>query len=606
MSLFEYRPYIDGLRAIAVIAVLLFHFHKSLLPGGFVGVDIFFVISGYLISSIIISQCENGQFSFLRFYQRRISRIFPAFFLVSIVTLLTASFLYTSQDFASAGAVMTAAALSVANLKFMLQGSYFELSPDAQPLLHFWSLSLEEQFYLVFPFIVYLAFRLKLTRRNLALILMTMAAMSFAGCVALTTKNPTWAFYLLPTRAWELLAGCILATHSPDRQSGNRRWDGLLANMGLLSILISVFAINEGMQFPGFVAAIPVLGTVLLLGYSHNRQSIAERLLSHPYMTIIGKMSYSLYLWHWPIYCFVDYALYTQSFVVRSILKVCLTIVFSIASYRWVENPIRSYLNKPQQRVFSFTTFAIGAISFIAIGLLISSNNYINASLDRVKDGGVAFNSTLSEPVVVLIGDSQGSMYGRTLKEIANEMHIRTHVLSVAAGDPLPNAKLYEDSLLFLNRTNPEITIFAADWAKKIGNKRERFETALSAVLQKSQHAIVIAQPPALPKYASRQAIRDAGQRPIFEDIAASRLRKDTNTFLLSHRNRRVHVLDIDPLFEKSDGEIRFTGAHGQQIYNDAGHLSGYGSNMVKKLIVTEISQILALPSSTAHAHSNT
>ncbi|WP_310427338.1 acyltransferase family protein [Chamaesiphon sp. VAR_48_metabat_135_sub] len=597
MSLFEYRPYIDGLRAIAVSSVLLFHFHKNLLPGGFVGVDVFFVISGYLIASIIIGECENGQFSFLRFYQRRISRIFPAFFLVSLVTLIAASCLYTSQDFASAGAVMMAAALSVANLKLMLQGNYFELSPDAQPLLHFWSLSLEEQFYFVFPLIVYLAFRLKVTRHNLAFILIALAAMSFVGCIALTTKNPTWAFYLLPTRAWELLAGCILATYRPEQRSGNPRLEGILSNLGLLSIFISVVAINEGMPFPGFVAALPVFGTVLFLGYSKNRQSIAERWLSHPSLVLVGKMSYSLYLWHWPIFCFVDYALYTRSFIIRSILKICLTLVFSVVSYRWFENPIRSYLNKPKQRVFNFAIFAIGAISFVAIGFLISSNNYINASFDKVKDGGVAFNSTSSKPVVVLMGDSQGSMYGRTVKEIADEMGLRTHVLSVAAGDPLPNAQLYEDSLLFINRNNPEITIFAADWAKKIGNNRKRFEIALSALLEKSQHVIVIAQPPALPKYASRQHIRESGQQPIFEDVKSSQLRKETNTFLLSHRNRRVHVLDINSLFEKPDGSIRFTGSQGQQIYNDAGHLAGYGSNMAKQLIVSEISQILALPS---------
>jgi peptidoglycan/LPS O-acetylase OafA/YrhL len=598
MSRFEYRPYIDGLRAVAVIAVLLFHFHKSLLPGGFVGVDVFFVISGYLIASIIIGECENGQFSFLRFYQRRISRIFPVFFLVSLITLIAASCLYTSQDFASAGAVMMAAALSVANLKLMLQGNYFELSPDAQPLLHFWSLSLEEQFYFVLPLIVYLAFRLKVTRRNLALLLMAIAAMSFVGCVALTTKNPTWAFYLLPTRAWELLAGCILATYPRNRQTGERRWEGMLSNLGLLSILISVVFMNEGMQFPGFVAAIPVFGTVLFLGYSQNRQSIAERWLSHPYLVLVGKMSYSLYLWHWPIFCFVDYALYTQSFVIRSILKICLTLAFSIVSYRWFENPIRSYLNKPKQRAFGFAIFAIGAIAFTAIGFLISSNNYINANIDKVKDGGVAFNSSLSNPVVVLMGDSQGSMYGRTIKEISDEMGVRTHVLSVAAGDPLPGAQLYEDSLLFIDRANPEITIFAAAWTEKIGNKRERFETALSALLEKSQHVIVITQPPGLPKYASRQNIRESGQRPIFEDTEVSLLRKDTNTFLLSHRNRRVHVLDINSLFEKPDGSIRFTGIQGQQIYNDPGHLAGYGSDLVKQLIVTEISQILALPSS--------
>jgi hypothetical protein len=287
---------------------------------------------------------------------------------------------------------------------------------------------------------------------------------------------------------------------------------------------------------------------------------------------------------------------------VRAILKVFLTIFFSFASYRWIERPIRSYLNQPNRQVFGFTAFVIGVITFAAIGFLISSNNYINANLNTIKDGGIAFNSTLSKPVVVLMGDSNGAMYGRTLKEIAQEMQVRTHAISVAAGDPFPDTQLYKDSLLFLDRANPDITIFAAAWAEKVGHNRDRFKTALYQLLQKSKHVIVITQPPGLPKYASRDEIRKSGQRPIFEEVTPSTLRQNTNAFLLSHRNDRVHVLDIESLFKKSDGEIRFTDSQGRQLYQDGGHLSGYGSEMVKKLLMIEISRILALPPSTARA----
>jgi peptidoglycan/LPS O-acetylase OafA/YrhL len=601
MSTFEYRPHIDGLRAVAVISVLLFHFDKHLLSGGFVGVDVFFVISGYLITSIIISECENGKFSFSRFYQRRISRIFPVFFLVSLATLVAAYFLYMPQDFASAGAVTIAGALSVANLKFMLQGNYFQITPDAQPLLHFWSLSLEEQFYLVFPLVVYLAFRLGITRRSLFYVLIAITVLSFAACVALTPKNPTWAFYLLPTRAWELLAGCILATYRPDRRTENQRLGSTLSNIGLLTIITSFFVIHEEMSFPGYIAAFPVLGAALLISCSQinrasERKSISERLLSHPFLIFIGKMSYSLYLWHWPIFCFVDYSLCSHSSIVRAILKVFLTIFLSFTSYRWIETPIRSYLNQSNRQVVGFTIFGTGIITFIAIGFFISSNNYINASLNTIKDGGITFNSTLSNPVVVLMGDSNGAMYGKTLKEIASEMQVKTHAISVAAGDPLPDTQFYKDSLSFLDRANPDITIFAAAWAEKVGHNRDRFKTALSQLLQKSKHVIVLTQPPGLPKYASRAEIRKSGRRPIFEEVTPSTLRQETNAFLLSHRNERVHVLNIESLFKKSDGEIRFTDSQGRQLYQDGGHLSGYGSDMVKKLLVTEISRILALP----------
>ena len=610
-SVFEYRPHIDGLRAVAIISVLIFHFDKHLLQGGFIGVDVFFVISGYLITSIIISDCENGKFSFSHFYQRRISRIFPVFFIVSIFTLVTAYFLYTPQDFASTGAVAISAVLSVANLKFMLQGNYFQISPDAQPLLHFWSLSVEEQFYLIFPLIIYLAFRIGITRRNLFYLLIAITVLSFAACIALTTKNPTWAFYLLPTRAWELLSGCVLATYRPDRRTGNQRFGSILSNIGFLTIISSFFVINEGMSFPGFIAAIPVVGTALLISCVQNNQSIAqsksisERLLCYPFLILIGKMSYSLYLWHWPIYCFVDYSLYSHPSIVRMTLKVFITIFFSFTSYYWIEKPIRLYLNQPTRQIFGFTTFITGVITFVAVGFFINSNNYINASLNTIKDGGITFNSTSSKSVIVLMGDSNGAMYGRTLKEIAQKMQVRTNVISVAAGDPFPGTQLYKDSLLFLDRTHPDITIFAAAWAEKVGHNRDRFKTALSQLLQKSRHVIIITQPPGLPKYASREEIRKSGQRPIFEDLTPSTLRQDTNAFLLSHRNERVHVLDIESLFKKSDGEIRFTDSQGRQLYQDGGHLSGYGSEMVKKLLVEKISDILALSPSTVHTQSD-
>jgi len=150
-STVEYRPVIDGLRAVAVLAVFLFHLSRRTLPGGFVGVDIFFVLSGYLITSIILRDCERERFSFGRFYQRRIARLLSAFFVVAIATLVGALFVYSDQNIASAGAALSAAAASIANFKFMMQGNYFALSPDAQPFLHCWSLSVEEQFYMLFP-----------------------------------------------------------------------------------------------------------------------------------------------------------------------------------------------------------------------------------------------------------------------------------------------------------------------------------------------------------------------------------------------------------------------------------------------------------------------
>ena len=188
-----YQPAIDGLRAFAILSVFVFHLNRHWLPGGFVGVDVFFVISGYLISSIILKDCDRGTFSFAKFYQRRIARIFPAFSAVAAATMVAAYFIYSPQDLASAGAGLTAAMLSVANLKYMLQGNYFALSPDAQPFLHYWSLSVEEQIYMLFP--TGLVLLHKYTRRHSSIILAMAAAASLCSCVLMTRTRPGWAFY---------------------------------------------------------------------------------------------------------------------------------------------------------------------------------------------------------------------------------------------------------------------------------------------------------------------------------------------------------------------------------------------------------------------------
>jgi peptidoglycan/LPS O-acetylase OafA/YrhL len=207
----EYRPAIDGLRAFAVLSVFIYHLNNNWLPGGFVGVDVFFVISGYLITSIIFKECEHGSFSLKKFYQRRIARIFPAMLMVGLATLIGAYFIYSAQDLASAGASLTAAVLSLENVKCLQQGNYFEITSDNVPFLHYWSLSVEEQFYIFFPLLFLLLF--KYARKHLVLMLSFLLGGSFLASAVMTQMKPAWAFYLLPTRAWELLCGLHLGSH---------------------------------------------------------------------------------------------------------------------------------------------------------------------------------------------------------------------------------------------------------------------------------------------------------------------------------------------------------------------------------------------------------
>ena len=290
-SSWGYRPAIDGLRSVAVVSVLVFHFDRQFLGGGFVGVDVFFVISGYLIGAVLLADIEGGRFSLARFYQRRIARIFPAFAMVIAVTLAFGWLVYSSQDFASLGANAAAAALSVINIKLLFQGNYFALSEDAQPILHYWTLAVEEQFYLTFPIYLYLVTRL--CRRPI-LVNLCVSGVSFAACIAVTHFNASYAFYLLPTRAWELLAGSSLALAEwkgfqiGDRHAAIATWAGMVL------LVMSFLAIRQNDQFPGWIAAFPVIGAVLVLSATSSRDLFLVRLLSHPVPVAVGKLSYSL------------------------------------------------------------------------------------------------------------------------------------------------------------------------------------------------------------------------------------------------------------------------------------------------------------------------
>jgi len=593
LSGIQYRPSIDGMRAIAVLAVLAFHLDKRLLPGGFVGVDVFFVISGYLITSIIYDASQSNSFSISRFYQRRISRIFPVLFAVTIATLLAASVLYTSRDFAAAGAMATASVLSVANFKLMLQGDYFEVTPDSQPFLHFWSLSVEEQFYIFLPVLLVLTQRYRLSRSRMLVLLSFLAATSFIACLYVTHTKPTWAFYLLPTRAWELLSGAILAVVASKSDSSSPRIKDVQSLIGLLLIVASMFLISESQAFPGYVALLPVAGSVLLIGRSHYPTQFTERLLSRPWMVTIGKLSYSLYLWHWPVYCFVDYRLFSETTVVRIGWKIAITALFAIASYFLIEKRCRSFLNKSQNMRLGFLGFSAGVTALAIAGYAIRADNHVDSSPRSVAKGGVAFDMSRFAPRIVLMGDSNGSMYGVMIKTLSSEDGFNVNVISVDAGNPFPGNQLYDASLNFLEVSKPDVTVFVAAWASRLEKDTNKLNVALEGILRHSTYVVLITQPPILPEVDYRKIFRNRGVEPIFEDPSVAELRRRTNDYLSSLQSDRVKIVQIDSLFEEQNGEIVFRDEFGRQLFQDKTHLSGFGAQLVKVPLFKTIHRLL-------------
>lgn len=299
----KYRRDIDGLRGVAVSAVVIFHFSKSLLPGGFVGVDVFFVISGFLITNIILSEMRDSTFSFSNFYSRRVKRIFPASAACVAAVLVCSYLLFTPRRLVQTAEMSVSALLSSSNMYncFFVRTEYFADDTRLLPLLHLWSLAVEEQFYFLWPLLMLFLHKLSSTTLSL-FTLAAIFASSLLGQV-LFFKNPSMAYYLLPTRMGEIMAGSLLCFFQPKIS----RFAGEMAGMaGMVLVCYSMFFFSEKTVFPGFNALIPCLGTYLLIfaGSFSPKKPLSSKILSFSLLVQIGLVSYSAYLYHWPVLSF--------------------------------------------------------------------------------------------------------------------------------------------------------------------------------------------------------------------------------------------------------------------------------------------------------------
>lgn len=332
-----HRREIDGLRSIAVLAVVFYHFSVPGFRGGFVGVDVFFVISGFLIGGILWrDQCADGRLSLARFYLRRIRRLAPAYFTMAAVSLVVAFFVLLPFEFREFGKGLIAATVYLSNVLFYRQAGYFDSASEEKIFLHTWSLSVEEQFYLFLP----LAF-LILGRSRIALIwgLTGLAIASLIACIWMTPTHQTSTFYLFPFRAWELFAGVLLAILGAERRL---TWSlhAALSWLGLGLVLAGVFLLTPGTAFPGWQAILPVLGTVLLI-LNGRHQNLINTILSMNGPVFVGLISYSLYLWHWPVMAFSTYVRGDYSGPIEVSGWIGLSLVLAWVSWRFVEQPVR-------------------------------------------------------------------------------------------------------------------------------------------------------------------------------------------------------------------------------------------------------------------------
>ncbi|TCK19359.1 peptidoglycan/LPS O-acetylase OafA/YrhL [Thiogranum longum] len=376
----KHRTDIDGLRAIAVLPVILFHAGYSWLPGGFVGVDVFFVISGYLICSIILREMKQQRFSFLRFYERRARRILPALLVVLFTTLLAGYFFLLPDEYAILSEATLAALAFVPNIYFENTAStYFGLDIATQPLLHTWSLGIEEQFYILFPGLLLLLYKY-FDKKIMKLALVAILAVSLAANILLAADFTTFTFYMIPTRAWELLAGVMLAIGLIPQVRGQLAAN-IVSSIGLALIIGTMLLLGENAVFPGINAVYPVLGTVMVLHGNTHVSTAVSWLLSRQPLVWIGLISYSLYLWHWPVTVYTG--MLTDSSNSRLFI-VALSIALSALSYRYVESRYRKPSERLPARRITGELGTIGALSAAGAVFIISGQGLAQRIPDAV------------------------------------------------------------------------------------------------------------------------------------------------------------------------------------------------------------------------------
>jgi peptidoglycan/LPS O-acetylase OafA/YrhL len=385
----EYRREIDGLRAVAVVPVILFHASFAPFAGGFVGVDVFFVISGYLITSIILAEHAEGRFSLLRFYERRARRILPALFLVMFASVPFAYSWMLADDLENFGQSVVATVLFSNNVLLWKTAGYWDLASEFKPLLHTWSLGVEEQYYIIFPVLLIAVW--PAGRRWPLYAFAAIAAASLALAVGLAPRAPEFDFYMLPTRAWELMIGAMIAGAIPswrawsDRLAARRWRSEALGLAGLAMVVWAVFAFDDTVPHPGLATLLPAGGTALVILFA-SPATLLGRLLGTPPLLGTGLASYSLYLWHQPVFAFTRILSFDEPSVWHYVAGIALTAVLAALSWRFVERPFRDR-TRVGQLPFAIAA-TIAAALLVAIGLTFHMTSGL-ASRWAELDGGI-------------------------------------------------------------------------------------------------------------------------------------------------------------------------------------------------------------------------
>lgn len=359
----EYRKEIDGLRALAVLPVIFYHAGVEWLSGGFVGVDIFFVISGYLITSIILKELESETFTLIGFYERRARRILPALFLVMLVSIPIALWLLLPHELEAFAESMIAVVFFASNFLFWQESDYFAVDSEFIPLLHTWSLAVEEQFYILFPLLLLLVWRFGV--KKLAFLIAGIAIVSMIWAEFFWRVDASGNFYLLPSRVWELMVGAGCGLYLYKRTPHSNLASQVLSLTGLVLVLLSLILLDDAKPFPSVYALVPVMGAALIILFAQSQTWVAQ-CLSFKGLVGVGLISYSAYLWHQPLFAFARIYWIDGISNGAFITLVFLSLVLAYLSWHFVEKPFRDRQTFTQRQIFFFSLLVGGGLVFVA------------------------------------------------------------------------------------------------------------------------------------------------------------------------------------------------------------------------------------------------
>ncbi|MDA9258554.1 acyltransferase [Gammaproteobacteria bacterium] len=613
-----YRPEIDGLRALAVIPVILFHAGFQFFQGGFVGVDIFFVISGYLIANIIINELAQERFSLLTFYERRARRILPALFFVMFFTIPLAWLWLVPYDLNNFGQSLISVTFFISNVLFWWEGGYFDTSAELKPLLHTWSLAIEEQFYLLFPIFLLTFWKFGKSRIIIALSLIFLGSLFLAEW---GSKNmPSASFYLLPMRGWELLLGVFTAFYLKyNAVSKDSYINNFLSLSGMAMIIFAITFFNETTPFPSLIALIPTLGVVLIIIYT-TKNTFTYKLLSAKPFVGIGLISYSLYLWHQPALVFARHQLNDELSLLLKIILLVSIFPAAFLSWKYVEKPFRNkkLISRRKILIFSvsgfifFTGMGLAAMKFNEAFTEVNSEilkgavgqedffsrmdrNFLQCEERFILDKSEVFNnqhrcyqSLTGKPKVALFGDSHAE---HLFPGLANNLDSNLIYL-IRSGDAFKGEKNFDYLIKYIKNNNDINTvIYSAFWAyryKDLGPELlyRRLNETIRELASTNKKIIIIAD---IPYYLidASNCFYIKESIPNVCSIAKIKFKPQITYLDILNKiaeERNIEIVDPSELF-CNKAQCRMI-IDGEIMYRDKNHLNFNGSNFIGKYIV--------------------